>query len=305
MKVLRKNRLHKNHYGFTLIELLVVISIIALLMSILLPSLQRAKALARRIVCGNNIHQVQVAAMLYAADFNDKLPPGGFQENGWDSDVAIRMDLRSFASIAAYMNAAKSTVNLGTELTVAKAKEIAERALTQKVRNSFVCPEVKREEYNLSYPSLLDTTTETLPFAWQWPGTNVFAIALGYDYFAGFDTAKWKDPTPDIAEPWQSPMRMSDPSHWVVMTDNNRYVPNGGAYQHGIANTKIVHTNKGLYKEVTTPGNLSDPDTIPGAGTNIGYVDGSVKYKRVTELELHQVLADNGRFSFQIELNWF
>ena len=43
--------------GFTLIELLVVIAIISLLVSILIPSLKRAKELARRAVCASNLHQ--------------------------------------------------------------------------------------------------------------------------------------------------------------------------------------------------------------------------------------------------------
>ena len=56
--------------GFTLIELLVVIAIIALLVSILLPSLNAARNLARTAICGSNLHHVAVAVGMYQSIWN-------------------------------------------------------------------------------------------------------------------------------------------------------------------------------------------------------------------------------------------
>lgn len=65
----------KKRHGFTLIELLVVIAIIALLLSIVVPALSKAKDYARRIMCSNNARQAGIAVNVYAQNHDQQVVP--------------------------------------------------------------------------------------------------------------------------------------------------------------------------------------------------------------------------------------
>ena len=64
------------HRAFMLIELLVVISIIALLITLLLPAIEGARDAAQVAGCANNQHQLLIGLHTWAADNDGKLPPG-------------------------------------------------------------------------------------------------------------------------------------------------------------------------------------------------------------------------------------
>ena len=103
----------KTRAGFTLIELLVVIAIISLLVSVLLPSLQRAKLLAREIVCMANLRSMHWAWTLYLEDSRQVLP---YLEEGnpyrqlctWHS-----LSIPGMLALGGYMDGPLST--LGTD----------------------------------------------------------------------------------------------------------------------------------------------------------------------------------------------
>ena len=92
----------RSHQGFTLVELLVVIGIISILISILLPALNRAKDKARSVQCASNERQLYMLCQMFAQDNKGCLPrpswPGNVNQpwvetlNCWAQDAAGRIN---------------------------------------------------------------------------------------------------------------------------------------------------------------------------------------------------------------------
>lgn len=75
-----------SRYGFTLVELLVVAAVVALLATLLLPALVKAKEQGRSSVCKNNMRQLGLAMVLYADEDGDYLPWPGDVDRNWHPD---------------------------------------------------------------------------------------------------------------------------------------------------------------------------------------------------------------------------
>jgi prepilin-type processing-associated H-X9-DG protein/prepilin-type N-terminal cleavage/methylation domain-containing protein len=107
--------------GFTLVELLVVIGIIALLISILLPSLATARAAATSLACQSNLRQFGQYFTLYAMDNRQTLPPDIMTPSNpnnnplgrWYQSLGLAMDM----NIGASGNQANSTYTSYSEIT--------------------------------------------------------------------------------------------------------------------------------------------------------------------------------------------
>jgi prepilin-type N-terminal cleavage/methylation domain-containing protein len=100
--------------GFTLIELLVVVAIIALLISVLLPSLTRAREQAKRIACASNLSSILRSSLVYAEAFRGMLPTEPSSANGGN---ALRSGVATFVGYSRYIEGPANMTIAGVNYT--------------------------------------------------------------------------------------------------------------------------------------------------------------------------------------------
>jgi prepilin-type N-terminal cleavage/methylation domain-containing protein len=145
----------KRKKGFTLIELLVVVAIIALLISILLPSLARAREITKRAVCASNLRGIGQGMKVYSNDNYDWFPIAPFAEGSTTSGYQHLVNF-----IGNMSNNLTVPVTTGTALTAVHPSRslfilVIEGTCTPK---QFVCPSCGDNEDDLRNKS---GTTET------------------------------------------------------------------------------------------------------------------------------------------------
>ena len=128
----------RNRFGFTLIELLVVISVIVLLVAILLPSLNKARQLAKRTVCAATLRSLGTAGTLYQSDFEGYLPIcwRNYESNWPNPWESWRMKLLPYASGVGIFNcsAAKDSGTMGE--VIRSVSELASRTENEGTANA-------------------------------------------------------------------------------------------------------------------------------------------------------------------------
>jgi prepilin-type N-terminal cleavage/methylation domain-containing protein/prepilin-type processing-associated H-X9-DG protein len=155
--------------AFTLMELLVVIAIISLLLAILLPSLNKVKELARKIVCGSQLKQTGVGLGVYAQSNDNNLP-----------DLADKAEKYPWRTYAAYWVTADSEVIRPLGLGYLHSAKVIEEP------KIFYCPTASLKDWKFEYYDGNDGK--------RWPSTYANdaqnPVRTTYSYFPQHTSAK-------------------------------------------------------------------------------------------------------------------
>jgi len=234
--------------GFTLIELLVVISIIALLLSILMPGLNKAKEAARTIVSANNIKSLNIADQLYANQNKDwYVPLLSGQRNGPANYLWFQNT--EYIGIIGFKDMGNKEKSAGYD------------ALT--IPDKFRCPSDRRSVGN-GYYKVGDMV---LGVSYGMNLIGIYPDASGWYYPTVYGKIYHGWRTMDVKNPQQK-YRWMDTTDWGAHRNSANWRDNWDQYHDLCGPPANWHMVAYRHKE----------------GTNVGFFDGHSQYLKKTEV---------------------
>jgi len=241
--------------GFTLIELLVVVGIIALLLSILMPALNRARELGQRAVCANHLRTLTLANEVYASKYDGYYAPIMYWSSGtptylykWPINMAFRacMEMDSYKT-----NEDKTYFNLP---------------------DAFLCPtdKISRNTLNILYNPEPEAPPEFI--------NEQVLCSYAYNYTDWADT--WKPAKIPGNSAGHRSDTVSHPSEKLAFIDSVDWWADWGGANYKKGWDELGQASIEDYKDPTKAG--IDGPTIyrHNEGANLGFYDGHTEYRK-------------------------
>jgi prepilin-type N-terminal cleavage/methylation domain-containing protein len=247
------NRTNKTK-GFTLVELLVVIGIIALLISILLPSLNRARETANRVKCASNLRQVGQAIQLYANENRGAYPRAFYNVGSATASGGFTVTNAGFGQSDPFGGSAPTALGTGSDQIGINniPASLFLLARTQDIGSEvFTCPSsnASKDDFGggnntAQNRSNFSNIANNLSYSYSNPFPSGVAVGSGYRLNTSLspDFAVMSDMNPGITGSGNSviSVRTASPSSQIKLGNSNNHDRDGQNILYGDGRVEFV-----------------------------------------------------------------